>query len=310
MLIKFSIDSNNGFKEFPVIEQIKNIPDITTEQAEKLRKDVLEEMAVLKNELQQIQHLQEYVSFKNDKHNIPIYLAHNIHNEILFWHKYYFESIKEKYPNKSIDEIKKEVETNIKTLSNGKFVYRSFEDIYSDIHEQGVLKTFFEWEGHLTFTVSKKYRYGSMFLLFELAQIYKRLNTTGGNTKKQPGNLWLISDEEKHKIYIALNKEKILKYSGEGKPIISMKNVIPLFKTLHELQLIDESLIYNKSITKKETWKPDFIISEFVKESNRKDSTDFNDVNIKDGKRDFYTNINNRENIEKIKSIIQSALTA
>jgi hypothetical protein len=30
MLIKFSIDSNNGFKEFPVIEQIKNIPDITT----------------------------------------------------------------------------------------------------------------------------------------------------------------------------------------------------------------------------------------------------------------------------------------
>ena len=76
------------------------------------------------------------------------------------------------------------------------------------------------------------------------------------------------------------------------------------------INCIDESLIYNKSITKKETWKPDFIISEFVKESNRKDSTDFNDVNIKDGKRDFYTNINNRENIEKIKSIIQSALTA
>jgi|GEM_PF-6494444 len=301
MLTKFSIDSNNGFKEFPVIEQIKNIPDITTEQAEKLRKDVLEEMAVLKNELQQIQHLQEYVSFKNDKHNIPIYLAHNIHNEILFWHKYYFESIKEKYPNKSIDEIKKEVETNIKTLSNGKFVYRSFEDIYSDIHEQGVLKTFFEWEGHLTFTVSKKYRYGSMFLLFELAQIYKRLNTTGGNTKKQPGNLWLISDEEKHKIYTALNNGKILKYSGKGKPTGKLENIILTFKALHNLKLIDENLIEYQTDVRDEVWKYEFILSEF--------KYDFKDTTPRDGKKNYYTNANHTEKLNCIETIIKDTLT-
>jgi len=122
-------------------------------------------------------------------------------------------------------------------------------------------------------------------------------------------NLWKISDEQKTNIYNALSKEKIIKYSGNCKPIVSMKNVIFIFKALHELKLIDESLISYKPVSKKETWKPDFIIAEFIQEISRKDSNGFNDTNIRDGKRDFYTTVNNSDSIDNIKTIIQSALT-
>jgi len=129
--------------------------------------------------------------------------------------------------------------------------------------------------------------------------------------KKEPENLWSITDEKKHKIYTALNKEKILKYSGEGKPFTTIENGLYIFKVFHELEYIDKNLISITTEAKKEKWSYSFICNEFIRDKKRKDEKEFDSTNLAQKKEAlFEKKASDREYIERIKSIIQSALTA
>jgi len=121
-------------------------------------------------------------------------------------------------------------------------------------------------------------------------------------------NFWSINEEQKVKIFKALDNKKILKYSGEGKPSGNLKNLILTFKALHDLKMIDKDLIKKQTDVRDEVWQKDFVESEFSMEGNRS----FKKTTIRDGKKKYYTerlrSVVSKE-IERIKSIIQYALT-
>lgn len=280
-------------KEYRPLEGInsrsENRPDITNQKAIELKESVLKNLSLFKTDQQQIEYLKEYVSFKNDEHDISFYLAQHIHETNLFW-------------NENCSDIN--------TLDNGRYT-QSFRQIQSEIHNKGCLDVYLDWQGHLI-TNTKKLRNGNILLLHELAQVYKFIKKSNIQESEKPQvkeNLWLINKEQKEKILTALNNKKILKYSGKGKPSGSIKNLILIFKSLHDLKMIDEDLIIKQTDVKDEVWKKDFIESEFIMNGNKP----FKKTTIRDGKRDYYTKFKSSEildkQIEEIKSIIQSALT-
>ena len=139
-------------------------------------------------------------------------------------------------------------------------------------------------------------------------EIEKSLTTPAEKTTEKKAlnetdsrDLWKVP-EKKHGIYAALVNEKILKFSENGKPTGKIENLILTFKALHDLKLIDEDLIERQTDTRDEVWRKEFFITEFDRV--------FKDTTVRDGKRDYYTNVDNTGKLDRIKSIIQSALTA
>jgi hypothetical protein len=121
-------------------------------------------------------------------------------------------------------------------------------------------------------------------------------------------NLW-TKPVNKNAIWEALAEKKIVKYSGTGKPTASPENAVYIMKALHELTLIDESLIYITILEKKEKWSYSFIISEIVLEGKENLERKELETKLAQAKKyHFSARQPDREHLEKIKTIIKSTL--
>ena len=136
---------------------------------------------------------------------------------------------------------------------------------------------------------------------------------TTGKTGKPTGSYWTVPDEEKKIILSTLSEKGIIKCSGEGKPVVTMKNALYLQKALHELKMIDEGLIWY-TLEGKETWEYSFIRSEFtrdIKKDRVKKTDNFEYQNkLPQGKRYYFNNSPiDTDHLKDIKETIESALT-